>query len=275
MTWELPAGACDTHMHIYDPRVPSAPGGPPLPGSYKVADYCALQRRLGLQRVVVVQPNAYQFDNGVMLAALEELGAAARGVAVTSADTSAAQIEAMTQAGVRGQRFYALRWGALGLSAIPALMPRLHAHGWHANIQLEGNTLSANERLLVAVPGHGVIDHVGRFMPPPAPNAPAFMTLLRLLDTGRFWVKLSAPYESSGRLGGPRAFDDVAALIDALAAHAPQHLLWASNWPHPFPPAGFAPDDGALLRFFLDCVPREEDRRRILVDNPARLYGFT
>jgi D-galactarolactone isomerase len=261
-------------MHFYDPGVPSAPGGPPLPGRYMVADYRALQNRLGLQRVVVVQANAYRFDNSVMLAALAELGTDARGVAVTSADTSDTQIEAMTHAGVRGQRFYALRWGALGLDAMASSMPRLHAHGWHANIQLDGNTLLANEALLLALPGDGAIDHVGKFMPPPAPNDPAFMTLLRLLDTGRFWVKLSAPYESSCCLSGPRAFDDVAALIAALVAHAPQRLLWASNWPHPFPPAGFSPDDGALWRFFLACVLREEDRRRILVDNPERLYGF-
>ncbi|HEY2257986.1 MAG TPA: amidohydrolase family protein [Variovorax sp.] len=275
MSWTPPAGACDTHMHVYDPRVPSAPGGPPLPGRYTVADYRALQRRLGLQRVVVVQANAYQFDNSVMLDALAELGADARGVAVTSSDTSDARIEAMTRAGVRGQRFYALRWGALGLDAMASLMPRLHAHGWHANIQLDGHTLPASAGLLAALPGHGVIDHVGKFMPPPAPGDPAFTTLLRLLDTGRFWVKLSAPYESSARLSGARALDDVAALIGALVAHAPQQLLWASNWPHPFPPAGFSPDDDALLRFFLDCVPREEDRCRILVDNPVRLYGYT
>ncbi|SMG44393.1 amidohydrolase family protein [Paraburkholderia susongensis] len=274
MNWTLPPGACDTHMHFYDPRVPSAPGGPPLPGCYTVADYRALQHRLGLQRVVVVQPNAYQFDNSVMLAALAELGANARGVAVTSADTSDAQIEAMTLAGVRGQRFYALRWGALGLDALAPLMPRLHAHGWHANIQLDGHVLTECAGLLTTLPGDFVIDHVGKFLPPPKVDDPAFTALLRLLDTGRCWVKLSAPYESSTRLSGTRAFDDVAALVGALVAHAPQQLLWATNWPHPFPPAGFNPDDRALLSFFLDCVPREQDRRRILADNPGRLYGF-
>ncbi|MFM0045217.1 MULTISPECIES: amidohydrolase family protein [Paraburkholderia] len=262
-------------MHFYDPRVPAATGGPPLPGCYTVTDYRTMQRRLGLQRVVVVQPNAYQFDNRVMLTALAELGADARGVAVTSADTSDAQIEAMTRAGVCGQRFYALRWGALGLDALASSMPRLHEYGWHANIQLDGHALAGCTGLLTTLPCNYVIDHVGKFLPPPRVDDPAFTALLRLLDSGRCWVKLSAPYESSTQLTGARAFDDVAALVGALVAHAPQQLLWATNWPHPFPPANFSPDDRALLRFFLDCVPREQDRRCILVDNPARLYGFS
>lgn len=274
MNWTLPAGACDTHMHFYDPQVPSAAGGPPLPGCHAVADYLALQRRLGLQRVVVVQPNAYQFDNRVMLAALAELGANARGVAVTSADTSDARIKAMSRAGVRGQRFYGLRWGALGIDSIADLMPRLHAHGWHANIQLDGRTLAGWAGMLTTLPCDYVIDHVGKFLPPPRVDDPAFTVLLRLLDSGRCWVKLSAPYESSTQLSGTHAFDDVAALVGALVAHAPQRLLWATNWPHPFPPSNLSPDDDALLQFFLDCVPAEQDRHRILVDNPARLYGF-
>lgn len=261
-------------MHFYDPQVPPAPGGPPLPGRFTVDDYRASQLELGLQRVVVVQPNAYQFDNRVMLAALAELGDAARGVAVTSADTSDAEIESMTRRGVRAQRFYALRWGALGLDALEPLMPRLHAHGWHANVQLDGGTLPLHRERLAALPCDVVIDHVGKFLPPPSVADPAFDALLRLLDTGRCWVKLSAPYESSGQLAGPNAFDDVAVLVRALVAHAPERMLWASNWPHPFPPAGYQPDDGELLRFFLDCVPGEDARRLVLVDNPARLYGF-
>jgi D-galactarolactone isomerase len=270
----MPQGACDTHMHFYDTAVPSAQAGPPLPGHHTVADYRAVQQSLGLDRVVVVQPNAYQFDHRVLLSALAELGEAARGVAVTHAQTSDAEIEAMTRQGVRAQRFYALRWGAVGLDALEVLMPRLHAHGWHANIQLDGNTLPEHEARLRGLPCDFVIDHVGKFLPPPAPDHPAFATLLRLLDTGRCWVKLSAPYESSVQLAGPHRFDDAAVLVRALVAHAPQRLLWASNWPHPFPPAGYQPDDEALLRFFGECVPREADRFRILSDNPTRLYRF-
>lgn len=270
----MPPGACDTHMHFYDTNVPSAAGGPPLPGHYTVAEYQALQRRLGLQRVVIVQPNAYRFDNRVMLGALRELGEAARAVAVTSAGTPESEIEEMSRMGVRAQRFYALRWGALGLEALDELMPRLHSFGWHANIQLDGRTLPEHEAQLRRLPGDFVIDHVGKFLPPPVSGDPAFRTLLRLVDTGRCWVKLSAPYESSVQPTGPAAFNDVAVLVRALVEHAPERMLWATNWPHPFPPQGFDPDDEALLRFFGECVPGDAQRRQVLVDNPARLYGF-
>jgi D-galactarolactone isomerase len=265
----MPAGACDTHMHVYDRRVPAAPGGPQLPGDHSVADYRAFQANMGLQRVVVVQPNAYQFDNSVLLSALRTFG---RGVAVVGDDAGDAQLEALTQAGVRAQRFYALRWGALGFEAMDTVMRRVHAHGWHANIQLDGNTLPDREAQLRRLPGDFVIDHVGKFLPPPATQSQAFRTLLRLLDTGRCWVKLSAPYESSA-IGAPD-YGDVGALVTALAAHAPERMLWASNWPHPFPPGGVAPDDSALFALFAQWVADAETRRRILVDNPARLYGF-
>ncbi|MCJ0761653.1 amidohydrolase family protein [Variovorax terrae] len=270
----LPAGACDTHVHIYDARVPAEPGGPPLPGAFSVEDYRRVQAALGLERVVLVQPNAYQFNNAVMLGALQALGTAARAVAVVPADVTDDALERMTRAGVRAQRFYALRWGALGLEALDTLMPRLHAFGWHANIQLDGRTLPEVEERLLRLPGHFVLDHVGKFLPPPDTGHPAFQSLLRLLGTGRCWVKLSAPYESSACLAGPQALQDVAVLVRALAAQAPERLLWASNWPHPFPPAGFVPDEEALMAFFRHCVPDEQVRRRILVDNPAQLYGF-
>lgn len=261
-------------MHFYDAAVAAAEGGPPLPGHFTVADYRAWQATHGFSRVAVVQPNAYQFDNRVLLSALQALGEDARGVAVVRPDAADEEIAAMTRLGVRAQRFYALRWGALGLDAMGGLMPRLHEHGWHANVQLDGRQLPQWEDAFARLPCGVVFDHVGKFLPPPPPSDPAFQCLLRLLDTGRCWVKLSAPYESSAHLHGEKAFADVAALVQALLAHAPERLLWASNWPHPFPPAGFAPDDAALLRFFLDCVPAESLRRRILVDNPAHLYGF-
>jgi D-galactarolactone isomerase len=281
-------GACDTHMHFYDAAVPASEGGPPLPGHFTVADYRAWQAAHGFSRVVAVQPNAYQFDNRVLLAALQALGTHgdnARGVAVVRPETPDEEIAAMTRLGVRAQRFYALRWGALGLDDLGRFMPRLHEHGWHANVQLDGRTLPQWEDTFRRLPCDVVFDHVGKFLPPPPPSDPAFQCLLRLLDTGRCWVKLSAPYESSAQLHGTGArhgaalddgaFGDVAALVRALVAHAPERLLWASNWPHPFPPAGFVPDDRSLLGFFHACVPDEAQRHRILVDNPARLYGFT
>lgn len=269
---DMPTGACDTHMHVYDRAVAAAPGGPPLPGHHSVADYREFQAHMGLARVVLVQPNAYQFDNSVMTSALRTLGDAARGVAVVDGSASDADLEMLTKAGVRGQRFYALRWGALGFEAMDAVMRRVHPHGWHANVQLDGNTLPAHEAQLRRLPGNFVIDHVGKFLPPPGVTSEAFRSLQRLLDTGRCWVKLSAPYESSA-VGAP-SFGDVGALAAALAAYAPERMLWASNWPHPFPPGGTVPDDRALFSLFTQWVPDVRMQHQILVDNPAQLYGF-
>ncbi|MDA8108112.1 MAG: amidohydrolase family protein [Betaproteobacteria bacterium] len=265
-------GVCDTHMHFYDRAVPSAPGGPPIPGHFDVAAYRVLQRRLGLERVVVVQPNAYQDDNRVTLAALAELGAGARGVAVVRRDTPEAELERLTRAGIRAQRIFALPNGAVGFGEMDEIMARVHPFGWHAIIQLDGRELPKHEAQIARLPGNFVIDHIGKFLEPVAPAHEAFRCLLRLVDTGRCWVKLSAPYEMS-RSGAPH-YADVAALARALARHAPERMLWASNWPHPSVPPERKPDDADLLDLLLEWAPDEAARRRILVDNPAELYGF-
>ncbi len=117
-----------------------------------------------------------------------------------------------------------------------------------------------------------MIDHTGKFLEPVAPEDAAFKILLGLVDNGRTYVKLSAPYEVSKV--GPPHYDDVGALAKALVRAAPERMLWASNWPHPSAPVDRKPDDAALLDVLLDWVADEGTRRRILVDNPARLYGF-
>ncbi len=265
-----PPGSCDTHMHFYDSTVPSAPGGPPLPGHYTVTMYRELQKHLGLERVIVVQPNAYQYDNRVTFSAIAELGARAKGVAVVRPDVSDAEIERLTAAGICAQRIFALPGGAIGFDRMDQIMARVHRFGWHANIQLNGRDLPRHEAQLRRLPGHFVIDHIGKYIDPVSPDHEAFQSLRRLLDTGRCWVKLSAPYESS-KSGAP-AYDDMARLARELVKHAPERMLWASNWPHPY--RSPIPSSAAMLDLLLDWAPDEATRRKILVDNPAALYGF-
>jgi D-galactarolactone isomerase len=265
-----PPRSCDTHMHFYDRAVPPAPGGPALPGHYTVPMYQELQKRLGLERVIVVQPNAYQYDNRVTLSAIAELGTCAKGVAVVKPDVAEAEIERLTAAGIRAQRFFALPGGAVGFDRMDQIMARVHPFGWHANIQLNGRDLPQHEAQLRRLPGHFVIDHIGKYIDPVSPEDEAFQALLRLLDTGRCWVKLSAPYESS-KSGAP-AYGDVARLARALVKHAPERMLWASNWPHPY--RSPIPSSAAMLDLLLEWAPDDVARRRVLVDNPAELYGF-
>jgi D-galactarolactone isomerase len=256
-------------MHFYDRNVPGAAAGPPLPGHFSVQMYREVQKQLGLERVIVVQPNAYQADNRVTLAAMKEIGPNARSVAVVRPGVTDAELDGLTRAGVVAQRFFALPGGAAGFDQMGALMARVHAFGWHANIQLNGRELPSREAQLKRLPGHFVIDHIGKFIDPVPVGHEAFKSLLRLLDTGRCWVKLSAPYESSK--AGPPGYDDVAPLAKALVRHAPERMLWASNWPHPY---RAAPSNAAMLELLLDWAPDEATREKILVDNPARLYGF-
>lgn len=268
----VPAGACDTHMHVYDAGVPSAPGGPALPGHFPAAHYRELQARLGLQRVIVVQPNAYQHDHRVTLDAIRALGAGARGVGAVRPRTSEAEIERLARGGIVAQRIFDLPNGAVPLAQMDEVMALVHPFGWHANIQLDGRELPRYEEQIRRLPGNFVIDHTGKYLEPVAPDDDAFKALLRLVDTGRCWVKLSAPYETS-RAGAPR-YEDVARLATALARHAPERMLWASNWPHPSAPPDAIPDDADLLDLLLAWAPDDATRRRILVDNPAALYGF-
>jgi D-galactarolactone isomerase len=267
-----PPGACDTHMHCYDEAVPGTPGTP-MPGHFPAGDYhLEVRQRLGLERVIVVQPNAYGDDNRVTLDAIRTLGDGARGVAVVKPDVPDAEIERLTRAGIRGLRIMTLLGGTLGFDVMDELMARVHAVGWHANIQLDGRDLPRHEVQIKRLPGRFVIDHTGKFLEPVSPEHPAFRSLLRLVDTGRCWVKLSAPYETS-RVGPP-GYDDVGRLARALVRHAPERMLWASNWPHPPARKPAPPDDAALLDLLLDWAPDDRTRAKILSDNPAELYGF-
>ena len=267
-----PPGATDTHMHIYRTEVPSAPGGPPLPGDFREAQYRLVQKRLGLTRVIVVQPNAYQDDNRVTLAAIAALGPGAKGVGVVKPGVSDADIAWLTEGGIIAQRIFQLPWGAVGFNGMHDVMSRVHLFGWHANIQLDGRELPQWEDTIKKLPGKFVIDHVGKYLEPVPVEHEAFKSLLRLVDTGRCWVKLSAPYEVS-KTGAPQ-YDDVGRLAKAPVKHAPERMLWGSNWPHPSAPKDKIPEDADLLDLLLDWAPDETTRRKILVDNAAELYNF-
>ena len=263
-------GACDTNVHCYDGRYPLAPTALSTPPDKGVGEYRAVQRRLGITRVVVVQPTAYGLDNRCTLDAVAALGEGARAVVMVDEGVTAAELARMAAAGARGARFHMFPGGILGWDRLDALAPRIAEAGWHIQLQMDGRGFAEREAQVRGWPGRVVIDHVGKFGEPVAPEDPAFAALLRLVDTGRVWVKLSAPYETSR--SGPPAYADVGALASALVRHAPERMLWATNWPHLA--LRQPPDDADLLDLLLDWAPEEAARRRILVDNPAEVYGF-
>ena len=257
-------------MHVYDARYPVNPAWPVPPPNAPAADYRRVQRELGLERAVVVQPNAYVFDNRCTTDAIRDLGSQARGIATVKPDIKDAELRRLDAAGIRGARCYMLPNGFLSWDDVRAIAVRVAPLGWHVQVQLDGRDLPMYESLLRELPTDVVIDHNGKFMEPVPPEHPAFLTLLRVLDSGRSWVKLSAPYETS-KSGAPR-YEDVSVLARALAKSHPERCVWASNWPHPG--QNPAPSNAAMLDLLLDWAPDAATRARILVDNPARLYGF-
>ncbi len=265
-----PAGACDCHMHVYDGRYQPAPTSLFPPPDAPVDAYRAVQRQLGLTRAVIVQPNAYAFDNACTAEAVAALGTNARGVATISPDIADAEIERLARAGFRGARCFMLKGGLLSWDDVDAIAARVAPFGWHVQLQLDGRDLPRYAGRIERLATEAVIDHNGKFLEPVPPTHPAFRALLALLDGGRCWVKLSAPYETSK--SGPPGYEDVSALARALAAAHPGRCVWASNWPHPNTHP--APSNAGMLDLLLDWAPDEATRRRILVDNPARLYGF-
>jgi len=266
----VPAGTCDTHMHFYNAKFPSAPTAKFTPPDAWVEDYKKVQKALGLERVVVVQPTAYGRDNSCQLAAMAAFGDKARGVMVVDETTPEAELDRLTKLGARGARFHMLPGGAVPWEILEEVAARVHPFGWHIQLQLNGRELPEREAMLKRLPGTLVVDHVGRFTPPVKTDDPAFKVLLGLLEGGNCWVKLSAPYESSS--SGAPAFEDVRPEARALAKAFPNRMLWATNWPHPGQKNPLS--HAATLDLLLDWVDDDKTRHRILVDNPAELYGF-
>jgi D-galactarolactone isomerase len=271
---KAPAGACDCHMHFYDTpeRYPVAPTAAFLPPPATLPDYRRVRSQLGLERVVVVQPTAYGTDNRCTMDAVTEIGEAARAVVVVDQSAGEDELEALTRDGARGIRFHMFPAGVLPWDILGEMAARVHAFGWHVQLQFNGRELPERETLLRSLPGTLVIDHIGRFQDPVAPDHPAFRTLLGLVETGRVWVKLSAPYESS-KFGPPR-YEDVSILARELVKAAPERMLWATNWPHPGRSDPQECDNALALDLLLDWAPDDATRDRILTENPAALYGF-
>lgn len=275
----LPASACDTHAHVFGPyeRFPLAPERSYTPPAAPFETYVGMLDRVGFARGVLVHPSAYGLDCTAMVDALARAPDRLRGIAVVEPGVTDAALAAMHRAGVRGVRFSETSGaagrkfaGSVGLDAFDALAPRLRELGWHAQIWIECDALvEAAPRLLRAgIPL--VFDHMGRFDVTRGINDAAFQRLLRLLaDTG-IWIKLSVPRNSRWFPD----YADVRPFHDALVAANPDRLLWASDWPF-LNLADRTPRVGHLVDLFDAWTSDDAVRRKVLVDNPATLYGFT
>ncbi|MCC7428633.1 MAG: amidohydrolase family protein [Alphaproteobacteria bacterium] len=269
-----PPGACETHSHVYDPaRFPypeGVHGEPPA----TTAMYEAMLASLGVERGVIVQPSAYLFDNRATMDAVASMGLArARAVVVVHPTQPDAEFRRLHAAGARGLRFFLAAPG-LSLGQLLPMAARIAPLGWHVQIQDAEADFLAWLPYLYRLPENVqiVTDHVGRTPLAGGVNNPSFVAMLRFMETGRLWMKLSAFYYSQA--GGAYPYADAKARVQAAVRARPDRLVWAANWPHPGFPADAKPDDVRDFDLLGDWIAEEGTRNAILAGNPARLYGF-
>ena len=270
---ELPPLACDSHMHIFAPEFAPSPHWQRKPPQARVGDYRQLQQRLGTARTVVVTPSTYGTDNACTLDALRQLGDGARGVAVVGEEVSDAELARLDAQRVRGLRVNFVSpqsWGDTTPQMLQTLARKIAGSGWHIQLFASPEQIVALAPVLQSLPVPLVIDHMG-LNDPAVPDTQAQALVLRLLETGKCWVKLSGAYMRSA-VHGP-SYADTLPWGRALVQAAPERLVWGSDWPH----TTETPDtvnDADLVDLLQQWCGSEAAMDRILVDNPARLYGF-
>ncbi len=288
VAFAVPAGACDCHVHVVgDPaRFPMAPDRVYTPPEASPGMLLEVQRDLHLSRVVLIQPSFYGTDNAAMLDALRRLGGQARGIAVAGEEADTAGLDAMAAAGVRGLRVNLETAGEFdpGVAArkLEAAIAQCQPRGWHIQLYTRLSVIAVLADGLARSPVPLVLDHFAGAQAALGPAQPGFDAALALVRSGKAYVKISAAYRVSK---APAPYDDIVPLARAMVAANPDRVIWGSDWPHTdaarIPgraPTDTSPflriDDGLMLNQLTLWVPNADLRNRILVDNPARLYGF-
>ncbi len=274
---KLPAGATDCHAHICGPKSRYAYYSERIytPPDCLLPDYQHMLATLGIERAVLVQPSVYGTDNTVMLEAMQTAGATFRGVAVVADDISAGELERMHGMGVRGVRVNIVdvkdrTVGTLPLVALTALAKKVKPFGWHMEFLMHVDEFPELDRMLADFPVDTVYGHLGYMKTDLGIATPGFEALLRLMQSGRAWTKLTGPYRISPR---SLPYADTNIYADALIKAAPKQVIWGTDWPHVML-KGAMPNDGDLCDMLSAWIPDTGLRKQILVDNPARLYGF-
>lgn len=270
--FKLPAGACDSHAHVIGPpeRYPFVASRSFTPPPATEAEYLAMHDAVGIQRGVLVQVSVHGTDNSYMVETLRRHPGRLRGVAVVGPDVSDQELADLHAAGVRGLRINTETGGGVGPAALETLGRRIKPMGWHIQLLINPRALAEHDAVLRRLPVPFVIDHFGYAQAALGVGAPGFETVLRLLKEADCWVKISGAMRISKL---PSPYRDTIPLAQALIAARPDRLVWGSDWPHVHL-SGPMMNDGDLLDLLAEWAPEEAMRRRILVDNPARLYGF-
>jgi predicted TIM-barrel fold metal-dependent hydrolase len=289
VNFAMPAGACDCHTHIHgDPqRFPFYSGRVYTPETALPEEMTTLHAALKVQRVVIVTPSVYGTDNSATLYGMRARGADARGVAVIDESTPERALDEMHRAGVRGIRLNLATSGindsTLGRQRLQQAIARVGRRNWHVQVYTNLAMIAAVNDVVAAASVPIVFDHFGGAQAPLGVEQPGFADLIELVRSGRAYVKISGAYRSS--TSAPD-FADVVPLARALIAANPDRIVWGTDWPHPNSvttpgrsPTEVTPllqiDDGRLLNQLPVWAPDPMIRKKILVDNPVRLYAFS
>lgn len=270
-----PDGAVDAHCHVFGPGdlFPFAPERKYTPCDAGRAKLYDLRDFLGFSRNVVVQATCHGKDNAAMVDALVHAGGKARGVADIRADISADELAAMHEAGVRGVRFnYVKRLVDPKPDAYYRdVIEKIASLGWHVVIYFEAADLEEKWDFFASLPTTVVVDHMGRPDVTKTPDGPEFARFLRFMEADNIWCKVTCPERLSK--SGPPTYDDFVPFALTVVERFPDRVLWGTDWPHPnLNIVGHMPDDGALVDIIPRIAPTAELQRKLLVDNPMRLY---
>jgi 2-pyrone-4,6-dicarboxylate lactonase len=270
-----PPGAVDAHCHVFGPgdEFPYAPERKYTPCDAGKAELYALRDHLGFSRNVVVQATCHGTDNRAMVDALVNAGGKARGVATVKADISTDELAEMHEAGVRGVRFnYVKRLVDPKPDAYyRGIIDKIAAFGWHIVVYFEAADLDEKWDFFTSLPTTVVVDHMGRPDVTKSADGPEFARFLEFMDRDNVWSKVTCPERLSK--SGPPTYDDFVPFARRVVETYPDRVLWGTDWPHPnLNMVGHMPDDGALVNIIPRIAPTAELQRKLLIDNPMRLY---
>ncbi len=272
----LPAGATDTHFHLFGPMVQYgfSPQRIYTPPDALLADWQRLANTLGVERGVIVQPSVYGTDNSVTLANLKTMRGKWRGVVVVDDSITDKELEAMHALGVRGIRFnvvdVASEKGVLPMHLVRGMAERIAPLGWHVQFLMHVDDYPDLEKRFEGFPTDFVIDHFGYMKASKGVQHPNFQAFLRLMKGGRCWCKFTGAYRISAH---DMPYPDITPLAHAITEANPNRVVWGTDWPHP-KHEGAMPNDGEMCNRLLDWIPDAATRDRVLAQNPAMLYGF-
>lgn len=271
----LPEGAVDAHCHVFGPGAvfPYAPERKYTPCDAGKDALFALRDHLGLSRNVIVQATCHGADNRAMVDALRASGGRARGVATVRPDVSDADLADMDAAGVRGVRFNFVKRlvDPKPDAYYRDIIARISALGWHIVVYFEAADLAERWEFFTSLPTIVVVDHMGRPDVTKPVDGPDFARFLDFMARDNVWTKVSCPERLSK--SGPPDYRDVVPFARTVVERFPDRVLWGTDWPHPnLNMVGHMPDDGALVDFIPQIAVTADLQRKLLIDNPMRLY---